>query len=102
MSIRARVLELLLDLKGKYGLTYVFITHDLATAKLVCDRIGIMYLGRIVEMGDSSQIYADPKHPYTRALLQAIPIPDPSRRARKVIPKGEVPDAVFPPAGCRF
>lgn len=102
MSIRAKVLELLLDLKGKYGLTYVFITHDLATAKLVCDRIGIMYLGRIVEMGESSQIYADPKHPYTRALLQAIPIPDPSRRARKVIPKGEVPDAVFPPAGCRF
>jgi peptide/nickel transport system ATP-binding protein len=102
MSIRAKILELLLDLRQKYGLTYVFITHDLATAKLVCDRIAIMYLGRIVEMGESTQIYADPKHPYTRALLQAIPIPDPRRRARKEIPKGEVPDAVFPPAGCRF
>lgn len=102
MSIRAKVLELLLDLKAKYGLTYVFITHDLATAKLVCDRIGIMYLGRIVEMGPAAKIFADPKHPYTQALLQAIPIPDPKRRQPKVLPKGEVPDAVAPPAGCRF
>ena len=102
MSIRAKVLELLLDLKEKYGLTYVFITHDLATAKLVCDRIAIMYLGRLVEAGEARRIYADPKHPYTRALLQAIPIPDPSRRTKKELPKGEVPDAVFPPAGCRF
>jgi len=102
MSIRAMVLDLLLDLKRRYGLTYVFITHDLATAKLVCDRIAIMYLGRIVEMGEASRIYADPKHPYTKALLDAIPIPDPARRRTKVLPKGEVPDAVFPPAGCRF
>ncbi len=102
MSIRAKVLELMLDLKRKYGLTYVFITHDLATAKLMCDRIAIMYLGRIVEMGQASRIYADPKHPYTRALLQAIPIPDPRLRRVKVLPKGEVPDAVAPPAGCRF
>ena len=102
MSIRAKVLELMLDLKRKYGLTYLFITHDLATAKLMCDRIAIMYLGRIVEMGESSRIYADPKHPYTRALLQAIPIPDPSRRRTKVLPKGEVPDAANPPMGCRF
>jgi peptide/nickel transport system ATP-binding protein len=102
MSIRAKVLELMLDLKRKYGLTYVFITHDLATAKLMCDRIAIMYLGRIVEMGDSARIYADPKHPYTRALLQAIPLPDPRQRRPKVLPRGEVPDAVQPPAGCRF
>lgn len=102
MSIRAKILELLLDLKAKYGLTYVFITHDLATAKLVCDRIGIMYLGRIVEMGPAARIFEDPKHPYTQALLQAIPIPDPKRRRPKVLPKGEVPDAVAPPAGCRF
>jgi len=102
MSIRARVLELMLDLKTKYDLTYVFITHDLATAKFLCDRIAIMYLGRIVEMGLVKRIYENPKHPYTRALLNAIPIPDPKRRAPKILPRGEVPDAVYPPAGCRF
>ena len=102
MSIRAKVLELMLDLKKKYNLTYLFITHDLATAKFLCDRIAIMYLGRIVETGPAKVIYNDPKHPYTKALLQAIPIPDPRRRARKVLPKGEVPDAVNPPMGCRF
>ncbi len=102
MSVRARMLEFLLDLKKKFGLTYVFITHDLATAKFVCDRIAIMYLGRIVEMGPARDIYADPKHPYTRALLAAIPIPDPTKRTRKELPRGEVPDAVHPPAGCRF
>jgi oligopeptide/dipeptide ABC transporter ATP-binding protein len=102
MSIRAKVLELMLDLKKKFKLTYLFITHDLATAKFLCDRIAIMYLGRIVETGPAKDIYADPKHPYTKALLQAIPIPDPRRRAPKVLPKGEVPDAVYPPMGCRF
>ena len=102
MSVRARMLEFLTDLKAKYHLTYLFITHDLATAKFMCDRIGIMYLGRIVEMGPASTIYADPKHPYTKALLEAIPIPDPERRTKKVLPRGEVPNAVWPPAGCRF
>jgi oligopeptide/dipeptide ABC transporter ATP-binding protein len=102
MSIRARILEFLQDLKAKHNLTYLFITHDLATAKFMCDRIAIMYLGRIVEMGRARTIYADPKHPYTRALLQAIPIPDPERRSEKVLPRGEVPNAVWPPAGCRF
>src|SRR3989449_7132246 len=102
MSIRSRVLELMLDLKQRYGPTYLFITHDLATAKFICDRIAIMYLGRIVEMGPSKNIYADPKHPYTKALLEAVPVPDPMRRGRKVLPRGEGPDAVHPPAGCRF
>src|SRR5437867_8631896 len=102
MSVRARMLEFLMELKARHHLTYLFITHDLATAKFVCDRIGIMYLGRIVEVGPARTIYADPKHPYTRALLQAIPIPDPSRRSAKVLPKAEVPNAVWPPAGCRF
>jgi len=92
----------MLDLKRRHGLTYLFITHDLATAKFICDKIAIMYLGRIVEIGPASEIYADPKHPYTKALLQVIPIPDPDRRAKKVLPRGEVPDAVHPPAGCRF
>ena len=102
MSIRARVLELMLDLKARHGLTYLFITHDLATAKFVCDRIAIMYLGRIVEIGPAKEVYADPKHPYTRALLAAIPVPDPTKRGPKVLPRGEVPDAIRPPAGCRF
>ncbi len=102
MSVRARMLEFLLALKARFGLTYVFITHDLATAKFVCDRIAIMYLGRIVEMGPAKTIYADPKHPYTIALLSAIPAPDPTKRGRKELPRGEVPDAVHPPAGCRF
>jgi len=102
MSVRARMLEFFLDLKARFGLTYVFITHDLATAKFVCDRIAIMYLGRVVEAGPAKTIYGDPKHPYTRALLDAIPVPDPTKRARKSLPRGEVPDAVFPPAGCRF
>lgn len=102
MSVRSRVLELMLDLKRRYGPTYLFITHDLATAKFICDRIAIMYLGRIIEMGPAADIYAEPKHPYTRALLAAIPVPDPRKRTRKELPRGEVPDAVSPPAGCRF
>jgi peptide/nickel transport system ATP-binding protein len=102
MSIRARILELMLELKDKYGLTYLFITHDLATAKFICDRIAIMYLGRIVELGDAKEIFRDPKHPYTQALLAAIPSPDPDARRLKTLPKGEVPDAVNPPSGCRF
>ena len=102
MSIRAKVLQLMLDLRSKYNLAYIFITHDLATAKFLCDRIAIMYIGRIVEIGPSKNIFADPRHPYTKALLQAIPAPDPRKRATKILPKGEVPDAVNPPAGCRF
>lgn len=102
MSVRARMLELLLGLRDKYGLAYLFITHDLATAKFVCDRIAIMYLGRIVEVGATRDVFADPKHPYTKALLEAIPVPDPTRKVEKVLPKGEIPDAVRPPAGCRF
>lgn len=102
MSIRARILELLLDLKRKYGLTYLFITHDLATAKFVCDRIAIMYLGRIVEIGPAAAVFSDPKHPYTKALISAIPVPEPGRPRPEALPRGEVPDAIFPPAGCRF
>ncbi len=102
MSIRARILELLLELRDRHGLAYLFITHDLATAKFVCDRIAIMYLGRIVEMGPTDAIFRDPKHPYTRALLGAIPVPQPGRVRVRTLPRGEVPDAIFPPAGCRF
>ncbi len=102
MSVRARILELLLDLKRRHNLTYLFITHDLATAKFLCNRIAIMYLGKIMEEGEASEVYADPEHPYTQALLGAIPIPDPARRTVKSLPRGEIPDAINPPANCRF
>jgi oligopeptide/dipeptide ABC transporter ATP-binding protein len=103
MSVRARVLELMLDLQRELGLTYLFITHDLATARFICDRIGILYLGNLVEWGPADAVFGDPQHPYTRALLDAIPLPDPSRRNRaKRLPAGEMPDAARPPLGCRF
>jgi oligopeptide/dipeptide ABC transporter ATP-binding protein len=102
MSVRAKILELMLDLKRDFDLTYLYITHDLATAKFFCDRIAIMYLGRIVEIGPSEAIYEDPKHPYTRALLRAIPEPDPRRSVPRDLPRGEVPDAARPPLGCSF
>jgi peptide/nickel transport system ATP-binding protein len=102
MSVRAKILELMLALKRDFDLTYLYITHDLATAKFFCDRIAIMYLGRIVEIGPSAAIYADPKHPYTQALLRAIPEPDPRRSVPRDLPRGEVPDAARPPLGCSF
>jgi oligopeptide/dipeptide ABC transporter ATP-binding protein len=102
MSIRARILELLLDLRRRYQLALLFISHDLATAKFICDRIAIMYLGRIVEIGRAAEIFADPKHPYTRALIEAIPVPEPGRPRPETLPRGEIPDAIHPPAGCRF
>jgi len=102
MSVRAKILELMLSLKRDFELTYLYITHDLATAKFFCDRIAIMYLGRIVEIGPSEAIYEDPKHPYTQALLRAIPEPDPRRAVARDLPRGEVPDAARPPQGCSF
>jgi len=102
MSVRAKILQLMLDLKSQLDLSYVYITHDLASAKFFCDRIAIMYLGRIVEMGRTDEIFADPKHPYTKALLAAIPEPDPSRAKTADLLKGEIPDAAWPPRGCSF
>jgi oligopeptide/dipeptide ABC transporter ATP-binding protein len=101
-SVRAKILQLMLDLKHDLGLTYVYITHDLATAKFFCDRIAIMYLGRIVEIGPTAEIFADPKHPYTKALLKAIPEPDPHKMVARDLPRGEIPDAASPPLGCSF
>jgi oligopeptide/dipeptide ABC transporter ATP-binding protein len=102
MSVRAKILELMVGLKREFDLTYVYITHDLATAKFFCDRIAIMYLGKIVEIGPAERIYADPKHPYTVSLLKAVPEPDPTRTVPRDVPRGEVPDAVLPPLGCSF
>ncbi len=102
MSVRARILELMLELKRDLNLTYVYITHDLASAKFFCDRVAIMYLGRIVELGPTEEIFANPRHPYTEALLKAVPDPDPSRPTARDLPRGEIPDAAAPPAGCAF
>ncbi len=102
MSVRAKILTLMLDLKDQLDLTYVYITHDLASAKFFCNRIAIMYLGRIVEIGDTNEIFENPRHPYTRALLAAIPDPDPSRPKTADLLRGEIPDASRPPSGCSF
>ena len=102
MSVRAKILELMLELKNDLGLSYVYVTHDLATAKFFCDTLAIMYLGRIVEYGPAEQIYADPKHPYTQSLLKAIPEPDPAKSVPRDLPRGEIPDAARPPLGCSF
>ena len=102
MSVRAKVLELMLELKAALGLTYVYITHDLATAKFFCDRVAIMYLGRVVEIGPTEEIFAEPRHPYTRSLLKAIPDPDPAKALPRDLPRGEIPDAARPPRGCSF
>lgn len=102
MSVRAKILQLMLDLKQDLGLTYVYITHDLATAKFFCDRVAIMYLGRVVEIGPTAEIFANPRHPYTQALVKAIPDPDPDRMVPRDLPRGEIADAARPPLGCHF
>ncbi len=102
MSVRAKILQLMLDLKNDMDLTYVYITHDLATAKFFCDRTAIMYLGRVVEIGPTEEIFADPKHPYTKSLLKAIPELNPDKGVPRDLPRGEIPDAASPPLGCSF
>lgn len=102
MSVRAKILQLMLDLRSDLGLSYVYITHDLATAKFFCDRVAIMYLGKVVEIGPTQEIFANPRHPYTQALLGAIPDMDPDTEFARNLPKGEIPDAARPPAGCSF
>jgi peptide/nickel transport system ATP-binding protein len=102
VSVRALLLELMMRLKEELDLTYLFITHDLATAKYVCDRIAIMYLGKLAEVGPLAEVYQNTGHPYTRALLEAVPVPDPRHRRTEPMPRGEIPNAINPPSGCRF
>jgi peptide/nickel transport system ATP-binding protein len=104
VSIRSQILNLMNRLQEKYGLTYVIISHDLSVVKYMADRIGVMYLGKLVEVGSGQDIYAWPAHPYTSGLVSAIPIPDPDveRSKRTDAPKGEIPSAINPPSGCRF
>jgi peptide/nickel transport system ATP-binding protein len=102
VSVRALLLDLMMRLKNELNLTYLFITHDLATAKYVCDRIAIMYLGKLCEIGPLADVYEHSGHPYTRALLEAVPVPDPRHRRKEPMPAGEIPSAINPPSGCRF
>ncbi len=102
VSVRALLLDLMKQLKHEFNLTYLFITHDLATAKYICDRIGIMYLGKLVEVGDLREVYSAPLHPYTQALLAAVPVPNPHERRTQPMPQGEIPNPINPPPGCRF
>lgn len=102
VSIQAQIVNLLIDLQEEFGLSYIIIAHDLAVVEYICDHIAVMYLGRIVEQGTYRQLYADPKHPYTRALLSAIPIPDPRKEKQRIILEGDVPSPILPPSGCRF
>ncbi len=102
VSIRAQVLNLLMSLKKERGLTYIFVTHDLSVVEYIADRIAVMYLGRIVELADAADLYADASHPYTQALLSAIPVADLDHRSNRIILEGDVPNPVNPPAGCPF
>jgi oligopeptide/dipeptide ABC transporter ATP-binding protein len=102
VSIRAQVLNLLRDLQRRLGLAYIFISHDLAVVKHIADRIAVMHLGRIVEIGPNEALYANPRHPYSRALLSAIPVPEPGAKRERIILLGELPSAPNPPAGCSF
>jgi peptide/nickel transport system ATP-binding protein len=102
VSIRAQILNLLEEMKARYGLTLLFIAHDLAVVKAVSDRVAVMYLGRLCEVGPSEQLFAKPAHPYTALLIEAIPVPDPDVRPTETVPVGEPPSPIAPPSGCRF
>lgn len=102
VSIQSQILNLLQDLQEQFRLTYLFISHDLSVVEHISDRIGVMYLGKLVEVADKKALYEDPKHPYTKALLSSVPVPNPRLKKEKIILKGDIPSPANPPSGCRF
>jgi oligopeptide/dipeptide ABC transporter ATP-binding protein len=102
VSIQAQIINLLIDLQQEFSLSYIIISHDLTVVEYICDRIAVMYLGRIVEIASYRALYENPKHPYSEALLSAIPTPDPKRGRTKLILRGDVPSPISPPRGCHF
>src|SRR5690606_35588216 len=102
VSVQAQVLNLIKDLQEEFALTYLFIAHNMSVIKHICDHVAVMYVGKIVEVADTRELFANPLHPYTEALLSAIPKPDPRRKSARIVLEGDVPNPANPPSGCYF